>query len=172
MTERAAAAGTAPPLGPGTRPAAPVMLNLGCGASPLAGFVNIDIVEGPGVQVVDLRQPWPWAESSVDYVNASHVIEHLPDKIFTMNELYRVLRPGAMALITVPTTDGPGAWQDPTHVSYWNRRSFLYFEAGSPYREGFAAAYGIHAKLQTRWEQLTPTPDGPQLSILVEPVKP
>jgi SAM-dependent methyltransferase len=149
-----------------------VMLNLGCGGTLLPGFVNVDIVEGPGIQVADLRQPWPWADDSVDYIYASHVIEHLPDKILTMNELWRVMRAGALALIHVPTTEGSGAWQDPTHVSFWNRRSFLYFEDGSPYRDGFASSYGIRAKLRTRWELLTPTPDGPQLSMLLQPVKP
>jgi len=152
--------------------AAPLMLNLGCGPSVLPGFVNVDLHPGPNVQVADLRQPWPWPDSSVAYLYASHIIEHLPDKIFTMNELWRVLQPGATALIHVPTTEGPGAWQDPTHVSFWNRRSFLYFEAGSPYREGFAERYGIRARLRTVWMSITPTPDGPQLSILLQAVKP
>ena len=89
-----------------------------------------------------------------------------------MNELWRVLQPGALALIHVPTTEGSGAWQDPTHVSFWNRRSFLYFEDGSPYRDGFAASYGIGAKFRTQWELLTPTLDGPQLSMLLQAVKP
>jgi SAM-dependent methyltransferase len=149
-----------------------LMLNLGCGTAVLPGFVNVDVAPAPGVIVADLRQPWPWSNGSASYVYASHIIEHLPDKIFTMNELWRVLSPDGLALIQVPTTDGPGAWQDPTHVSFWNRRSFLYFEVGSPYRDDFAARYGIRAKLQTLWEQITPTPDGPQLSILLSSVKP
>ena len=150
----------------------PLMLNLGCGSTPLPGFVNVDLVAGPGVQRVNLRKPWPWPNDSAEYVYAPHVIEHLPDKIFTMNELWRVLRPGGLALILIPTTGGPGAWQDPTHVSFWNRRSFLYYEAGSPYREAFAASYGIHAKFRRVWEATTPTADGPQLTIVLEAVKP
>lgn len=152
-------------------PTAPLLLNLGCGDAVLPGFVNVDVMAGPGVQVADLRQPWPWADSSVDYAYASHVIEHLPDKILTMNELWRVLKRDAFALIHVPTTEGPGAWQDPTHVSFWNQRSFLYFEAGSPYREGFADRYGIRARLRIVWRQVIPTIDGPQLSILLQAVK-
>jgi hypothetical protein len=44
-----------------------------------------------------------------------------------MKELYRVLAPGGYALIQVPSTDGRGAFQDPTHVSFWNENSFLYY---------------------------------------------
>ena len=29
--------------------------------------------------------------------------------------------------IEVPSTDGRGAWQDPTHVSFWNEHSFWYY---------------------------------------------
>ena len=147
-------------------------LNLGCCDAPLQGYVNVDLVPAPGVLAADLRQPWPWPDSSVDQVRAWDVIEHLPDKIFTMNELWRVLRPGGVADIAVPTTDGTGAWQDPTHVSFWNRRSFLYYEAQNPYRERFAASYGITAKFRTVLESLEQTVDGPRLHIQLRAVKP
>jgi SAM-dependent methyltransferase len=149
-----------------------VLLNLGSGEWAFPGFVNVDKVSAPGITVADLRETWPWNDSSVDFVWASQIIEHLPDKIFTMNELWRVLRPGATAMIFVPTTEGPGAWQDPTHVSFWNRRSFLYYEKGSPYREGLAKSYGIQAQFRTVWEQTYPTTDGPQLAVLLEAIKP
>ena len=69
----------------------PLKLNLGCCDAALPGFVNVDIVPGPGVDLAaDLRQPWPWPESSVGFVRAWDIIEHLPDKIHTMNELWRV----------------------------------------------------------------------------------
>lgn len=44
-----------------------------------------------------------------------------------MSEIHRVLAPGGWAFIEVPSTDGRGAWQDPTHVSYWNENSFFYY---------------------------------------------
>jgi hypothetical protein len=147
-------------------------LNLGCCDALLPDHVNVDIVEGPGIQVVDLRQRWPWADGSIDHIRAWDIIEHLPDKIFTMNELWRVLRPGGTAEIAVPTTEGTGAFQDPTHVSFWNRRSFLYYEAGNPYRERFAASYGIAAKFGVIGERVEASPDGPRLTIGLQAVKP
>src|SRR5262245_4071143 len=131
-------------------------LNLGCCDAPIAGFLNVDKADGTGVDMVaDLSTPWPWPDSSVQLVRAWDIIEHLPDKILTMNELWRVLAPGGCAEIAVPTTDGPGAFQDPTHVSFWNRRSFLYFEAGNPYRDRFASNYGIAAKFLIVAEKVT-----------------
>ncbi len=147
-------------------------LNLGCCDNLLAGYVNVDIVGGSGIEVADLRQQWPWPDDSVEHVRAWDVIEHLPDKIFTMNELWRVLAPGGTVEIAVPTTDGPGAFQDPTHVSFWNRRSFLYYEAGNPYRERFARSYGISARFRTLSEHTDLSDDGQRLTIVLQAVKP
>lgn len=150
-----------------------MQLNLGCCDAPLPGYVNVDLIPGPGVdQVADLRERWPWPESSAAFVRAWDVIEHLPDKVFTMNELWRVLSPGGRAEIAVPTTDGTGAFQDPTHVSFWNRRSFLYYEAGNPYRERFFRHYGIQAKFRVLTERIDGSVDGPRLTIVLEAVKP
>lgn len=147
-------------------------INLGCCDATLPDHVNVDLVAGPGVDVVaDLRHPWPWEDGSIQEVRAFDVIEHLPDKIHTMNEMWRVLRAGGVAKIAVPTTEGPGAFQDPTHVSYWNRRSFLYYEAGNVYRERFARSYGIRAAFRVVWEHTTQTMDGPRLEIHLQAVK-
>lgn len=147
-------------------------LNLGCHDAYLDGFVNVDIAEGIADQVADLRLRWPWDDDSIEFIRAFDVIEHLPDKIHTMNELWRVLQPYGTVEIAVPTTDGPGAWQDPTHVSYWNRRSFLYYEAGNFYRDRFAASYGIKAKFRITAESTRVFLDGHQLMITLQAVKP
>lgn len=120
-------------------------LNLGANDRRIEGFVSVDICE-PADQIADLSQPWPWDDSSVDEVKAFDVIEHLPDRILTMNELHRVLRPGARAEIVVPSaTKGAGFAQDPTHKSQWTLNSFQYFEAGSFAHKRLSRAYGITA---------------------------
>ena len=147
----------------------PVKLNLGCSDHRVAGYLGVDICDGPAVdQVADLTKPWPWEPSSVDEILAFDVIEHLPDKIHTMNEAFRVLKPGGKIIICVPTTDGPGAFQDPTHVSFWHRRSFLYYEDGNIYRERFAKAYGITARFKVLAERVDQSVDGPKLTITLQ----
>lgn len=145
-------------------------LNLGCCDDLRSGYVNVDRVP-PADQIADLSQPWPWPDGSVEHVIAHDVIEHLPDKIHTMNELWRVLQPGGTAEIVVPTTDGSGAFQDPTHVSFWNRRSFKYYEAGDFYRDRLARHYGIRAAFKTVSEKIQQTQDGSKLTIVLQAVK-
>jgi SAM-dependent methyltransferase len=148
-----------------------MQLNLGCSDRHLPGYVNVDLAQ-PADQIVDLSvAPWPWEDNSVDGIFAHDIIEHLPNKIQTMNELWRVLKSGAKVDIGVPTTEGSGAFQDPTHVSFWNRRSFLYFEAGCAYRERFAKAYGIRAAFFPTYEHTSQTQDGPKLHIVLQAVK-
>lgn len=89
-------------------------------------FLSIDI-QGDADISHDLNETWPLADNSVGVLRASHILEHLRDPIFTMNEAYRVLAPGGWFFIDVPSTEGRGAFQDPTHVSFWNENSFLYY---------------------------------------------
>ncbi len=66
-------------------------------------------------------------DNSIGIVRAVDFIEHIADKITLMNEIYRVLAPGGMLLTLTPSTDGRGAFCDPTHVSFWNELSFRYY---------------------------------------------
>ena len=44
----------------------------------------------------------PFAESSIGTITALDVIEHVPDDAGVLNEIFRVLRPGGLLLLTVP----------------------------------------------------------------------
>lgn len=146
-------------------------LNLGCCDAHLAGWVNVDRV-APADEIVDLSKPWPWKDGSVEAIRAHDIVEHLPDRTLTMNEAWRVLKPGGLFEIVVPTTDGRGAFQDPTHNSYWNRNLFFYFEHGNPHRERFGKSYGIAARFHVRAAQEEKLPDQVvKLAILLEAVK-
>ncbi len=36
--------------------------------------------------MVDLRAPWPWEDDLFAHIRAYELVEHLPDKVYTMNE--------------------------------------------------------------------------------------
>lgn len=44
----------------------------------------------------------PFEDGSFDTIICNHVLEHIPDDAKAMQELYRVLRPGGMAIVQVP----------------------------------------------------------------------
>jgi SAM-dependent methyltransferase len=146
-------------------------LNLGSSDALLPPpWINVDICP-PTDLIADLTKPWPWASDSVADIRAYDIIEHLPDKIHTMNEAWRVLRPGGVFDVVVPTTDGPGAWQDPQHCSFWNRNSFFYYTAGDAHRERFGKAYGVQARFRVIRERLDVPGGVPKLTIVLEAVK-
>ena len=100
-------------------------IDMGGGLFPKEGYTTIDQEDGD--IICDLNDGIPLEDNSVGVLNASHVIEHLRDPIKTMREIHRVLAPGGWAFIEVPSTEGNGAWCDPTHVSFWNEDSFPYY---------------------------------------------
>jgi len=100
-------------------------VDIGGGLYPREGYLTID-QEGADI-TCNLDEGIPLPDNSVGVLNASHIIEHLKDPIKTMREIHRVLAHGGWAMIEVPSTDGRGAWQDPTHVSFWNEHSFWYY---------------------------------------------
>jgi glycosyltransferase involved in cell wall biosynthesis len=100
-------------------------VDIGGGLYPRPGYVTID-QEGADI-TCDLNDGIPLPDNSVGVLNASHVLEHLRDPIKSMREIHRVLAHGGWAMIEVPSTDGRGAFQDPTHVSFWNEHSFWYY---------------------------------------------
>ncbi len=101
------------------------LLDLGGRLNAWEGFQTVDLFDAD--IITDLNKAWPFEDNSVGVIRASHIIEHLVDPIHTMNEAYRVLAPGGWFFIDVPSTDGRGAFQDPTHVSFWNTNSFWYY---------------------------------------------
>lgn len=120
-------------------------IEIGGGHLVQPGWTNLDCWNGQGSwKRLAQDVPWPAADNSVDAIRASHVMEHIPSgqaRIDVMNEAHRVLRIGAVFEIIVPFM--VGTWHaiaDPTHVSFWCKESFHYFD-------GLFAAnadYGIH----------------------------
>jgi len=44
----------------------------------------------------------PFQENEFDLIICNHVLEHIPDDTKAMQELYRILKPGGMAILQVP----------------------------------------------------------------------
>jgi SAM-dependent methyltransferase len=44
----------------------------------------------------------PFEDNTYDFILCNHVLEHIPDDLKAMEELYRVLKPGGTAILQVP----------------------------------------------------------------------
>jgi ubiquinone/menaquinone biosynthesis C-methylase UbiE len=71
-----------------------ICIDLGCGTHKAEGFIGVDVVAADGVDVIaNLNGYFPFPDNSVDFLKAHDIIEHLPDRIHTMNEIWRILWP-------------------------------------------------------------------------------
>lgn len=103
-------------------------LNIGCGPDKKDGYINIDYDSTFNPDIVrDIEKGLPFDDNSVDEIFCSHVLEHVKDLIFVMNEFWRVLKSGGKLFILVPPYDFEGAFSDPTHIRYFTPRTFEFF---------------------------------------------
>ena len=69
-------------------------VNLGCGHQPLDGYVNADMRELPGVQVIATADAMPFEEGELAELFSSHTVEHFPQE-----QLERELLPYWVSLL-------------------------------------------------------------------------
>jgi predicted SAM-dependent methyltransferase len=111
MTNERTTAESARPAPAGVR-----RLNWGCGGHPEPGWLNSDIKEAPGVDIVgDVRNGLPIESDSIDYIVSVHALPELPyeDLVPTLRELRRVLKPGGVLRLALPDLErGIAAFQE------------------------------------------------------------
>ena len=138
-------------------------LELGCGprkADPQA--IGIDLLVFDGVDLVgDVYVALAaMPASSISRVYTSHFLEHLPDLPRLLDELGRVMAPGAPLTIIVPHFSNPFYYSDPTHRTPFGLYTLAYlceqrlFRRQVP-RYGFNAPFTIQA-VQLRFKSYPP----------------
>ncbi len=167
-------------------PPEPIRLDFGCGPNKKPGFLGCDSIAFPGVDVVvnlvepiyapipsgtDLwfekaferkvlgYKPWLWADNSIEEAHASHFLEHLEttQRWHFMNELYRVLKPGAKATIITPDWSSQRAYGDMTHkwppVSgfFWFYLSKEWRKANAPHNDSEFVKGGLNCNFGATW---------------------
>ncbi len=112
-------------------------LNLGSGSRRKEGFLNVDILALPGVDVVcDLEKQLPFEDNSVIEVYGEHVLEHIEGFVPLMTELYRICKDGAALNFRIPYLTSESAFKDPTHRRFISERTFSYFSRAAQDKEG------------------------------------
>ncbi len=115
-------------------------LDLGCGEHKTRGLLGVDVIEHKNVDIIhDLSVfPYPFETSSVDYIQANHILEHVPDFIATVEELCRICKDGAVIEVRCPHASCfPTVWADPTHKRALVSNSFIHWGEDSRHIYGF-----------------------------------
>jgi ubiquinone/menaquinone biosynthesis C-methylase UbiE len=117
-------------------------LNLGCGPDKKEGYIGVDKVKLPTVDVVhDLNNfPYPFEDNSVDEIYCSHILEHLDDFNRVMEELWRICKPNALIVIKVPYYKSYLAFSDATHKVWFTEHSFDHFNDSHPLSNFYSKA--------------------------------
>jgi len=123
------------PLGPG----GVRRLNWGCGEWAEAGWINSDVKDSPGIDVVaDIREGLPIDSDSIDYAVSIHAMPEIPytELVPTLEELRRVLKPGGVLRLALPDLD--------KGIAAYHRRDREYFKVPDE------AAKSVGAKFVTQ----------------------
>lgn len=136
-------------------------INLGSGADPFPGWVNVDMMDLPEVDVVHnlIKFPYPFEDNSADEMRAVDVIEHLPPYIGDehgvikfLEECHRILKPGAELFIQTPGWRADFLWIDPTHVRGFDVQSMDFFDPEKHY--GKTTGFYSQCKFTVKSEEL------------------
>ena len=107
-------------------------LNLGAGNDIIPHSINHDLTEFR--DEIDITHdlnvlPWPWPDERFKEVIAKSVLEHLHhDLVVSLNEIWRILKPGGLVTLKLPHWRADVSWWDPTHRWKFSLMSFEQFD--------------------------------------------
>ncbi len=97
----------------------------------------------PDAQRVDLDTS-NLKDDSVGLIFADNCLQLYKHPVELMQKIWKALSHGGMLISNTLSTDGRGAFQDPTYQSYWNANSFWYYT-----KSNLAAYHGSHLRFQS-----------------------
>jgi len=96
-----------------------LVLNLGAGEKHIDGAESLDLPEWDAN-----KNHLQYYESTVDMIHCYHLLEHVDNVVFLMNEIRRVLKPGAHVNIVVPYYKSHLQASDLDHKHAFTERTF------------------------------------------------
>ncbi len=91
---------------------------------PTVEYISVDLDSPRATVHADITN-LPFADTTFDLVLCSHVLEHVPDDGAAIDELFRVVRPGGVALIQVPSHPLAATYEDPSVTDPAERESLF-----------------------------------------------
>jgi len=136
------------------------ILDVGCGVNKHEGAIGLDNNPRTAADVIhDLGiVPYPFADNEFDLVVSNHAVEHIPDVMAFVTELYRITKNGGRIKLLTPHYTNPDWATDPTHRNHFNCYSFNVFV---PDKQNFAFYTDVklkpictHVSLANLWRAL------------------
>ncbi|HLE07480.1 MAG TPA: class I SAM-dependent methyltransferase [archaeon] len=110
------------------------ILDIGCGLESTyykeegAVVVHADKQSSLGTVQADINKKLPFKDEEFDVVHCSHILEHVEDIFFSMDEIWRVLKVGGILKIYVPFWASAAAFTHPEHKHYFGFWTFDYWK--------------------------------------------
>jgi hypothetical protein len=104
-------------------------LNIGAGHIPMEGFVNVDMRELPGIDVVATVDDLPFEPGTVDEIFSSHTLEHFPQEVLRRQLLpywSSLLKPGGSLVTIAPDLEAMTADYRNGETPFEDFREVLY----------------------------------------------
>lgn len=117
-------------------------LNLGCGKDIKKGWVNLDSVKLPGIDIVHNieKLPIPFKNGEFDEILCQDILEHT-DYVPILQELHRILKTGGKLTIRVPHFTSRNNFIDPTHKKLFSINTFDFFVKNSSFSKSKERQY-------------------------------
>lgn len=109
-------------------------LNLGCGNDIRKGWINLDSVKLPGVDVArDIEHlPLPFSDEEFDEILCQDILEHV-SYIPVLRDLHRITKKGGCIFVRVPHFTSKNVFLDPTHRHAFSINTFDFFVRGTEF---------------------------------------
>lgn len=123
-------------------------LNLGCGRDYRAGWENWDRSHKVKAdEYLDISASrWPSQENQFEEIYCSGVLEQIGGNekfLHVLNECWRVLIPGGMMTVIVPSAKFSNAFKDPFDCRRFIEETFMYFDWRRQEYKLYGSVYGF-----------------------------
>ncbi len=106
-----------------------IKLNIGASVTYIPNFINIDIAPHADICLDLNKESLPFEENSVDVVFSYHTLEHIENYMFTLSEIYRVLKHRGRLFLGLPYVSSTKYHLvNPYHYHNFNEYSFDFFD--------------------------------------------
>ena len=111
----------------------PDTLELGCGNTKERGAYGVDMNPRSMADLVHNLDvfPYPIPDNTFGRIVCQDVLEHVGDFVTTMEEIWRIAKPGAKIEVSGPFMISVNFYSDPTHKRAFTSSSFDYFIPGT-----------------------------------------